>query len=143
MTPQGIIIHHSLTHDGKSVDYDAIRRYHMEEKGWNDIGYHFLIEQTGDVISTITGRDVRTIGAHCIGKNDHIGICVVGNYDVGCEVLSAEKMDALVALTVNLMSQFNLPLESIHRHSEYAPKTCPGSGFPWEDYLARVQELAP
>jgi hypothetical protein len=37
---QKLIIHHSLSKDGQTVDWNAIRRYHIQEKGWDDIGYH-------------------------------------------------------------------------------------------------------
>jgi N-acetylmuramoyl-L-alanine amidase len=140
MTPQGIIVHHSLTKDGKVVDYDAIKRYHMREKGWSDIGYHFIIEQVGDEVVTIDGRPLHISGAHCIGKNNYAGICVVGNYDIGKEILSDEKMEALVALTANLMIMFDISIEKIKRHHDYHPKSCPGTGFPWEEYLDLVRE---
>lgn len=139
MVPKGIIIHHSLTKDGKVADYEAIRRYHMKEKGWNDIGYHFIIELDGTGVITKTGRSTNVTGAHCVGKNNHIGICVVGNYDIGKEVFGTAHMDALVALTVSMLTIHKLPVSSIHKHSEYAPKTCPGSGFPWELFISKVE----
>jgi N-acetyl-anhydromuramyl-L-alanine amidase AmpD len=138
MTPKGIVVHHSLTKDGKVSDFEGMRRYHMEEKGWTDIGYHFVIEQVGNEITTRIGRDPSEIGAHCVGKNNYIGICVVGNYDVGHDTLSRAHLAALVNLTLNLMLMYNLNVSSIHKHSEFAPKSCPGTGFPWSEYIQRV-----
>lgn len=138
--PPGIVIHHSLTKDGKVVDYDAIKRYHMEEKGWASIGYHWLIEQQGDKICTIEGRPANTIGAHCEGQNNMIGICVVGNYDAGHDVLDGEKFEALVVLVKNLMALYGLKSENVHRHHEYASKSCPGTGFPWVEFISRISK---
>lgn len=140
MTPKGIIIHHSLTKDGNVSDYEGIRRYHIQEKGWNDIGYHFIIELDNGKIATKKGRDSNKIGAHCVGKNDYIGICLVGNYDKGKEIVSPEKMQALVKLVITMLKKYKLTIASIHKHSEYASKTCPGSGFPWEEFIKKVKE---
>jgi N-acetylmuramoyl-L-alanine amidase len=136
--PKGIVVHHSLTEDGKVPDYDAIKKYHIEEKGWDDIGYHWVIELQGDKIATIEGRPANTYGGHTVGHNDMVGICVVGNYDVGHDILFPEKMDALVALTKNLMNMYGFTTADIHKHHEYAPKTCPGSGFPWDEFIGRL-----
>jgi hypothetical protein len=83
--PAWIVIHHSLSPDGVTRDWDAIRRYHVETNGWNDIGYHAGIERVSGVLTTQKGRDDLVIGAHCkeIGMNSiSIGICVVGNFDI-------------------------------------------------------------
>jgi len=136
--PKGIVIHHSLTKDGKVEDYAGIKRYHIEEKKWDDIGYHFVIEQSGDKVAIITGRPADMIGAHCEGHNDMIGICVVGNYDVGFETLSQEKMNELVALVKNLFSMYGLGPTDVFKHSRFAPKTCPGNNFPWYDFMHNI-----
>ena len=140
MKPKGIIIHHSLTKDGKAVDYDAIKKYHMEVNHWDDIGYHFVIEQQGTKLMTITGRDTSKLGAHCVGKNDHIGICVVGNFDKGKDELSTGKMNALVLLTSSILRMHQLSIYTVHKHSEYAPKSCPGTGFPWDEFMTKLSE---
>lgn len=136
--PMGIVIHHSLTPDGKVVDWDAIKRYHVEEHGWADIGYHFGIELTPTGLQIVTGRPINMVGAHTVGKNDCIGICVVGNYDPAAP--DAAHMNALVQLTLALLGQYpHLTPQDIYPHSQFAPKTCPGKSFPWSTFIAQVQ----
>ncbi len=36
------VIHHTAT---KDVSIDVIRKYHVEVKGWDDVGYHYLIRE--------------------------------------------------------------------------------------------------
>lgn len=105
---QYIILHHSLTEDGKTVNWNAIRDYHMSwrfegnviteaegnaliakgvqgvEPPDSDIGYNFGVEDTGakDRLPVFErGRSLYVPGAHAKGFNTNgIGICVVGNY---------------------------------------------------------------
>ncbi len=40
MKPEHIIIHCSGTEDSETVSWSAIRRYHIYDNGWANIGYH-------------------------------------------------------------------------------------------------------
>ena len=137
MKPSGVIIHHSLTKDGKTVDWDGIKRYHMQEKGWSDIGYHLGVERINGVLTALTGRPLDKIGAHCLGHNDCIGICIVGNFDLAPP--DDETLRYAAALVSGYLRMFELEVASIHRHHEYHPKSCPGTRFPWETFIAYVE----
>ena len=77
----GIVIHHSLTKDQTTNDWDSIKKYHLSS-GWQDIGYHFGIERIGEDWTYQVGRPLSMTGAHTKGFNEtHLGICVVGNFD--------------------------------------------------------------
>ena len=70
-----IVVHCS----GDPADTDAttetIRRRHMQ-RGYRDIGYHFVIERDGTVVEC---RPLTQAGWHAAGYNRHsIGICLVG-----------------------------------------------------------------
>ena len=71
-----IIVHCSATPKGRAVDTAEIRRWHVEDNKWSDIGYHFVVELDGDIG---VGRPQERSGAHCKGKNaTSIGVCYVG-----------------------------------------------------------------
>lgn len=71
-----IIVHCSDTPPVLDYGVEEIRRWHREERGWTDIGYHYVIRRNGKVE---VGRPKDTIGAHCLGLNDRsVGICLIG-----------------------------------------------------------------
>jgi N-acetylmuramoyl-L-alanine amidase len=136
--PTHIIIHHSLTKDGSTVSWQAIRRYHVETKGWNAIGYQLGIEKIGDHYEILMGRMLDEVGAHTKGLNaKSIGICVVGNFDE--EELPSEALEILLELCRSLMDIFGIPVENVKRHSDYADKSCPGTKFPWERFIEALK----
>ncbi len=63
-----IIIHCTATNPNWYADRSVedvvaeIRRWHVEERNWSDIGYHAIIHRDGSVGY---GRPVERSGAHC------------------------------------------------------------------------------
>ena len=45
---------------------DEIRRWHVNERKWQDIGYHYCIHRNGDIAK---GRPIEQSGAHRRGMN--------------------------------------------------------------------------
>ncbi len=139
-----IVLHHSWTKDGKFKDATAIRKYHMKTNGWDDIGYHYLIENVKGCIRVIKGRMEMTPGAHAIGFNrKSIGICVVGNYDK--HGLPKDKRKVLVDLLIHLCKFELIIPENIIGHwqtyemrSVKVKKTCPGLKFPLKEIYEEV-----
>lgn len=71
----GFMVHYSAASATQSVR--DIQRFHMETRGWSDIGYNFLVRSTDGTIYEGRGWDV--IGAHAAGHNvENIGVCVIG-----------------------------------------------------------------
>ena len=58
-----IIVHCSATPEGKAFSVADIRRWHLQ-RGFSDIGYHFVIYLDGSVH---VGRPLAKAGAHCKG----------------------------------------------------------------------------
>jgi N-acetyl-anhydromuramyl-L-alanine amidase AmpD len=70
-----LVVHHSAS--PLSTTIQDIRKWHMDDNGWDDIGYHYVIHQDGSIHA---GRPIWLMGAHALGANlNSIGICVVGN----------------------------------------------------------------
>lgn len=144
---KSIVWHHSLTEDGDTLnDYAAIKRYHKNVRGWRDIGYNIIIERDGPNGAVVAkwGRPLGMSAAHCKQNRrnyNSIGICIVGNYDIGSgEELTPEHF--LVAKEVVDVLENFLQVELQHeKHSDHATyKTCPGSAFPFEALVNYVKQ---
>ncbi len=139
MRPDYIIIHHSLTEDGQTVSWGAIRKYHIQQ-GWADIGYHYGIELIGDHYEVLMGRMPDQVGAHCkeAGMNQRsLGICLIGNFDLAPPPDMAFAL--LATLVKALQGSWNIPTGNVKRHSDYATyKSCPGKLFPWAEFIGRL-----
>jgi len=137
---EGIVIHHSLTKDGGTLSWQAIRRYHVETLGWTDIGYHVGIELVNDRYEALLGRPLDQIGAHVRSHNrDQIGVCLVGNFDL------APAPDGQWTLAVKtvaaLLRVLDLPTDSVRGHRDFSAKTCPGSCFDLMRFRADLSAL--
>ena len=119
-----IIIHCSATPEGRDYTVADIDRWH-KQKGWNGIGYHYVIYRDGSVH---TGRDVEIMGAHCTGQNaNSIGICYIGGMTADNkrpkDTRTPEQVAALRDLVELLKTEY--PTATIHGHNEFANKACP------------------
>lgn len=142
--PEYIILHHSASKDYTLSDFESIRRYHIDVNGWNDIGYHRVIERVGTEIVVRQGRDYNEQGAHCPGMNTRsVGICVVGNFETG-------KMDEAMKLAVirevrEQMIRFDIPVEKVLRHRDAAlpghGTACPGKFFPYDEIIEALRGI--
>jgi N-acetylmuramoyl-L-alanine amidase len=120
-----IIIHCTATPEGREHDVADIRRWHLK-RGFNDIGYHYLIHIDGTIEE---GRPINKQGAHCSGQNrGSIGICYVGGMSKDMkkakDTRTQAQKDSLVKLMHKLIYKYNKDM-TIHGHNEYANKACP------------------
>lgn len=122
----GIIIHCSATPEGRDVSAATIRQWH-KAKGWNDIGYHYIIRLDGTVE---VGRPVEQPGAHCTGHNQTtIGVCYIGGVTKDGKTPKDTRTDAqkasLLELVKTLQTVHRVPSSNIFGHNEFANKACP------------------
>lgn len=83
---RGFTLHHSTGPTGQRVR--AIQDYHMDVRGWIDIGYNMLADVAGRLY---TGRGWTAQGAHADGFNiTHVGLCLIGDFRDGHDTLTEE-----------------------------------------------------
>jgi hypothetical protein len=124
-----IVIHHSATATGSAAMFDKMHR----EKGWDELGYHFVIGNgtlTGDGQVEVGPRwPIQKHGAHAKTPdnrfNDYgIGICLVGNFEETHP--TPAQMRSLAKLVAFLMHRYDIPLECVIGHRDTKATECPG-----------------
>ena len=135
--PTRLTIHHSGIEAPHSKD-EAIQQIkqfqtnQMGQKGWGDIGYHFLIDPWGKIFE---GRRLRFQGAHAGDDktNKHnIGICLLGNFQsgkAGGSHPTQAQLQSMRALVQVLSDTFNIPSSQVFSHQQIRPTAtfCPGT----------------
>lgn len=133
----GIVVHCTATRPewwaGKTSQQkmEECRRWHVDDNGWADIGYHYLIDRDGTVTP---GRSMDKDGAHARGHNKGtVGISLWGGHG------SNEKdqfLDHFTADQERALRQLIARLEEDHGeldvigHNQVAAKACPGFDVP-------------
>lgn len=116
-----IVIHHSQ----RNIDSPKnIKKRHLA-RGWEDIGYHYLIEKSGKISK---GRSKKYIGAHVKSHNKNsLGICLIGNLDK--HIPTRKQLEKLINFLKKLSKKYKIPVENILGHREFlnVTKTCPGN----------------
>jgi N-acetylmuramoyl-L-alanine amidase len=124
-----IVVHHSATVVGGAARFDRDHR----EKGWDELGYDFVIgngTDTGDGQIEVGPRWVaQKWGAHTKTPDNRfnergIGICLVGNFE--SDRPTAAQMKSLVRLTSYLMRTYRITPDNIIGHRDAKPTECPG-----------------
>lgn len=90
-----IVYHCSATRTGQTVTVEDIREWH-KARGFKDVGYHFLIDEQGNVLK---GRDTSLAGAHAEGYNlTSIGVCYFGGLDKNGKPTDTRTWDQITAM---------------------------------------------
>ena len=101
---------------------EIVRQYHAVDRGWGDIGYHYVIDRAGRVWQ---GRDVAYQGAHVRDHNPHnLGVMVLGNFDL--QRPTEAQMTTLRAALIALQRSYRVPTHDVYTHQELMPTECPG-----------------
>lgn len=120
-----IILHCSATKENADFSKVDIERWH-KQRGFKTVGYHFIILLDGTIEK---GREENEVGAHCLGHNaTSLGICYIGGLDKAGnpkDTRTDVQKEAIYKLVNILMLKYNISVNNIHCHNEFANKTCP------------------
>lgn len=121
-----IVIHCTATVECKEFNVQDVRRWH-KQRGFKDIGYHYLIGINGEVWK---GREDNVIGAHVKGYNrNSIGISYVGGLDNNLapkDTRTPEQINSLERLLIDLKNKH--PDTEILGHRDFS-KDLNGNGI--------------
>ncbi|MDB5293486.1 MAG: to N-acetylmuramoyl-L-alanine amidase lysozyme [Phycisphaerales bacterium] len=126
---QWIVIHHSATPTGGAAAFDKMHR----AKGWDELGYHFVIGNGTDThdgqVEVGSRWPKQKYGAHAKTPDEKynnfgIGICLVGNFDVSHP--TDAQMKSLARLTSYLMKTYHISPDHVLGHRDTKSTDCPG-----------------
>jgi len=120
-----IVVHCAATPPTLDVGVKEIRVWH-KERGFVDIGYHFVIRRDGTVE---VGRPENVIGAHVEGYNsDSVAVSLVGGVDAKNQPENNFTPAQFAALALKLRElQAKYPHAKIQGHRDFpkVAKACP------------------
>ena len=130
ITTNKIILHHSAS---KVASAQLIDSWHRA-RGWNGMGYHFLVRKNGDIER---GRPIDVVGAHCTGQNaDSIGVCFEGDFDK--EIMEDTQIKAGKELIAYLRKQYGDI--RIAQHKDFMATNCAGKNFPFDEITKKAKK---
>ncbi len=150
-----IIIHHSAANT-RSNDFPAVIRsiwdFHANTRGWDDIGYNWLIDANGVIYE---GRGAERLGAHFSCMNEEtVGICLIGNFeedkpteaalDALQQFVAWEAHKGAIDITTNgyhASSQIELDFMAGHRDASLSPLACSSTICPGENLYSELPIL--
>lgn len=104
-----------------------IRRWHVQQRKWSDIGYHYVIDRNGQIAQ---GRAEHVPGAHVEGHNSgSIGVCLIGGHGSSANDAFEDHFTTAQEVALrNLIEEISerMPIKRVRGHNEVANKACPG-----------------
>ncbi len=113
----------------------ALYAYHANNRGWGDVGYHYLIDNDGQIYEGRAGGP-GVVGGHAYCNNvGSMGVALLGNFEL--EQPSQSQMAALQWLLHDLAATYAIDLQNpvlfhgkmltpIVGHGNLVSTTCPG-----------------
>lgn len=113
----------------------ALYQYHATNRGWGDIGYHYVIDDAGQIYEGRAGGD-SVVGGHVYCNNvGTIGVALMGNFDkeqpTQAQSKSLQWLLHLLARKYGINTSRNVafhgkPLPAIVGHKQLVSTDCPG-----------------
>ncbi len=101
-----------------------IQSYHMDVKGWCDIGYHYLVSRDGRIWE---GRPVAQLGSHSGGANTgNVGVALMGSHDT--TPITETQIDSVASIIRAVGSAYGITIDRsvVKGHRQYKDTSCPG-----------------
>jgi hypothetical protein len=117
-----LCIHHSAT--AGSIPLENVAKFHVEDRGWPGIGYHFYVKPDGAIYQT---NRLETVSYHVSNNNDYsVGVCVSGDFTYAPP--PDKQIDVAARLVAWLMQELSVPEQNILGHKEFpdSDTSCPG-----------------
>jgi len=101
----------------------GLQSWGASDRNWWDVPYHLLLDLDGRVYA---GRDWRYMGETntTYDPRGHLLISVLGNYEL--QEPTPAQIDAIVGLMAWAVRYFEVPVERIGGHYDFADTGCPG-----------------
>ena len=121
-TVDKVFIHASDSDWKHHDDISVIRKWHVDENGWGDVGYHYFIKKNGTIQK---GRDLElTPSAQKRNNVRTIAICLHGR-----EKFTEKQFESLRKLCLEIHRSYNGRV-TFHGHKEVTDeKTCPNFDY--------------
>jgi len=127
-----VTLHHTgsaqplLPTDDPREKLRGLQTWGARDRNWWDVPYHYLIDLDGRIYE---GRDWRFMGETntTYDPAGHFLISVIGNY--GRQDATPSQLVAIADLMAWAIDQFDVPLDRLGGHYNYAETTCPGPGL--------------
>jgi N-acetylmuramoyl-L-alanine amidase len=108
-----ISIHCSASDRPNHDNVETIRKWHVDERGWSDIGYHYIITKNGDIHEC---RPIEKTPAAVLNHNNEMAaICLTGD-----KVFSDSQFRGLRSQVQALQFDHSIPNENVKGHNEYS-----------------------
>ncbi len=102
------------------------QRFHIDDRGWPDLAYHFIVDARGHVYE---GRPVTAAGD--TGTNydptGHFLVCAEGDFNR--QGIPAAQVATVVDLLAWGSIHFGVDASTIRGHRDWAATSCPGDDF--------------
>lgn len=125
-----VTLHHTgdsrplLPGDDPVARLRGLQAWGASDRNWWDVPYHFLMDLDGKIYE---GRDYHFMGETntSYDPGGHFLISIIGNYSR--QEPTQAQLNAIADLMAWALHEFDLPLDRIGGHYNYATTTCPGT----------------
>jgi len=150
----------ATTHEEGLAQLKAIQDLHQNIRGWSDIGYHFVLDQSGRLYqgrpflqgdASLDSVPALAMGAHVGGHNTgNIGVCMLGCYHppyiARCiDTLAPPTFDSLAVTFSYLSENYGVSPDNLRGHGQFpgAATSCPGENnlAIFDDLVKRIRTL--